>query len=125
EEVGDSLAVAIHQARLNQSVQLHAEELERRVEARTAELRESNGRLQESEERVRSLYDNTPVMMHSLDASGRLIEVNQFWLDTLGYERREVIGRPVLDFVAPEYREMVKNLVMPRLAREGFIRDVE
>jgi PAS domain S-box-containing protein len=125
QEVADSLAVAIHQARLNQAIEHHAEELERRVAERTLELSESNQRLQESEERVRSLYDNTPVMMHSLDENGRLLEVNQFWLDTLGYERAEVIGRPVYDFVAPDQRELVRNTLIPRLARDGFLKDVE
>ena len=125
QEVADSLAVAIHQARLNQEVQLHAEKLERRVAERTAELSESNRRLHESEERIRSLYDNTPVMMHSLDGNGCLLEVNQFWLDTLGYERSEVIGKPVVNFASPEFRDIVKNVVMPSLARDGFIKDVE
>ena len=125
QEVADSLAVAIHQAHLLQKVQRHAEELEQRVAERTVALSESNERLQESEERVRSLYDNTPVMMHSLDENGCLIEVNQFWLDTLGYERDEVIGRPVVNFVAREFRDQVKNVVIPRLARDGFIKDVE
>ncbi|MEO5926519.1 MAG: sigma 54-interacting transcriptional regulator [Bryobacteraceae bacterium] len=118
QEVADSLAVAIHQARLNQEIQSHAEVLEQRVAARTAELRES-------EERLRSLYDNTPVMMHSLDEAGRIIEINQFWLDNLGYRRSEVIGRPVLEFTSPEFRDAVQNVIIPRLARDGFIRDVE
>ncbi len=125
QEVADSLAVAIHQARLNQQVQRHAEALERRVAERTAELVDSNRRLQESEERVRSLYNNTPVMMHSLDENGHILEVNQFWLDTLGYDRAEVIGRPVTDFAAPEFRDVIRNVVMPRLAREGGIKDIE
>lgn len=125
QEVADSLAVAIHQARLNQEVQRHADDLEKRVAERTAELSETNHRLYESEERIRSLYDNTPVMMHSLDQAGCLLEINQFWLDTLGYERHEVIGKPVVNFAAPEFRDIVKDVVMPRLAREGFIKDVE
>jgi PAS domain S-box-containing protein len=118
QEVADSLAVAIHQARLNQQIQNHAEALEQRVAARTAELRES-------EERLRSLYDNTPVMMHSLDENGRILEVNQFWLDNLGYRRSEVIGRPVVEFASPEFRDTVQYVIMPQLARDGFIRDVE
>jgi PAS domain S-box-containing protein len=125
QEVADSLAVAIHQARLHQEVHHHAEELEKNVAERTAELLESNLRLHESEERIRSLYDNTPVMMHSLDENGCLLEVNQFWLDTLGYARSEVIGKPVVNFAAPEFRDVVANVVMPRLARDGFIKDVE
>ena len=125
QDVADNLAVAIQHASLNERVADHAADLERRVKERTLELSETNAKLRESEERLRALYDTTPVMMHSLDENGCLLEVNQFWLDTLGYDRDEVMGRPVIDFASPEYRDAVKNVVMPRLARDGFIKDVE
>ncbi|HYR87417.1 MAG TPA: sigma 54-interacting transcriptional regulator [Terriglobia bacterium] len=125
EEVADSLAVAIRDAHLNQMAERHAAELEQRVTKRTAELSEVNARLRESEERVRSLYDNTPIMMHSIDEHGCVLDVNEFWLKTLGYERSEVIGRPVVNFAAPEYTRLVQEDFMPRLVREGFIKDVE
>jgi PAS domain S-box-containing protein len=125
QEVSDSLAVAIRQAHLNAQVQRHADELEQRVVQRTAELSEANQKLQESRERIRSLYDNTPIMMHSLDQQGRVIEVNEHWLRTLGYTRDEVIGQPVVNFAAPESRGPVQEVLIPRLAREGFIKDAE
>jgi PAS domain S-box-containing protein len=118
QEVAGSLAVAIRDAHLHQQVERHAAELERRVLERTAEL-------QESEERIRSLYNNTPVMMHSIDEQNRVLEVNQYWLQTLGYERSEVIGRPVASFAAPEARGHVQDVLIPRLARDGFLKDVE
>jgi len=124
-EVADSLAVAIRQAHLNSQVERHAEQLEQRVQERTAELSNANTKLQESEERIRSLYDNTPILMHSLDQQGRVLEVNEHWLKTLGYERSEVIGRPVGNFTAPESRALVQDVLIPRLAREGFIKDAE
>ncbi len=58
--------------------------------------------LQESEERFRSLYEQAPLGYQSLDAKGCLIEVNQSWLDLLGYARQEVIGRRFSDFLAPQ-----------------------
>lgn len=45
-EVADQLAVAIIQARLREEVRRHAEELERRVAERTAELQAANARLE-------------------------------------------------------------------------------
>jgi formate hydrogenlyase transcriptional activator len=125
QEVADSLAVAIRHAHLNQISENHAAELEQRVRERTTELSEVNYRLRESEERVRSLYDNTPIMMHSIDESGRIVDVNEFWLKTLGYERSEVIGQPVVSFAAPEYGPFVQDEVLPRLARDGFLKDIE
>ena len=125
EEVADSLAVAIRDAHLNQMAELHAAALEQRVAERTAELSEMNARLRESEERVRSLYNNTPIMMHSVDERGCVLDVNEFWLKTLGYERSEVIGQPVANFAPPEYRPFVRDQLLPSLARDGFIKDVE
>jgi formate hydrogenlyase transcriptional activator len=125
QEVADSLAVAIRHAHLNQVAEHHAAELEQRVMRRTAELSEVNARLRESEDRVRSLYNNTPIMMQSIDDRGCLLDVNEFWLRTLGYEREEAIGKPVVEFAAPEYRPFVQDELFPRLAEQGFIKDVE
>ena len=55
--------------------------------------------LQESEARYRMLYKSTPIMMHSVDRSGKLISVSNRWLSVLGYEESEVIGKPVSNFL--------------------------
>src|SRR5690606_22697433 len=49
--------------------------------------------LKKREERYRALYNETPAMMHSIDASGRIVSVSDAWLERLGYSRDEVIGR--------------------------------
>ena len=125
QDVADSLAVAIRHAHLNQQVAHHAADLERRVTERTQELSETNSRLRESEERVRTLYNSTPVMMHSIDSNGCILDVNDFWLQNLGYERSEVIGRPVVNFAAPEYQTYVRDELMPKLVRDGFVTEAE
>lgn len=58
--------------------------------------------LQASEERFRALYNDTPTMLHSTDSEGLLIAVSDDWLDALGYQRDEVLGRRPRDFLAPE-----------------------
>ena len=70
-------------------------ELRRRLEELEAALRES-------EERFRTLYEDTPLSHQSLDDNGCLLDVNQAWLDTLGYAREDVIGRWFGDFLTPE-----------------------
>ena len=60
--------------------------------------------LRESESRYRSLYNDTPVMLHSIDDDGRLVAVNDHWLSVMGYTRDQVLGRPVTDFHTPESR---------------------
>lgn len=65
--------------------------------------------LAESEKRFRIMYESAPLSYQSLDANACLIDVNQKWLDTLGYTRDEVIGRPFGDFMTPESAELIKN----------------
>lgn len=60
--------------------------------------------LQESEKRYRDLYNNTPVMLYSLDCEDRVTSVSNLWLDTMGYQRDEVIGRHAFDFLSPQSR---------------------
>ncbi|MBV8652786.1 MAG: PAS domain S-box protein, partial [Alphaproteobacteria bacterium] len=72
--------------------------LEQQVAARTGELAETNQKLRDSEASYRALYGQAPVPLYSLDAAARVIDVNQQWLDLLGYRREEVIGRPITDF---------------------------
>ena len=50
--------------------------------------------LRMSEEKFRTLYQRTPVMLHSIDAEGRLLSVSDRWLQRLGYSADEVLGRP-------------------------------
>ena len=108
--------------------------LARQVEA-GAEL---TARLQESEARQRTLYSRTPAALHAVGADGRLVEVSDQWLNLVGCERHEVVGRPVSDFyTADSAVESADHLAALRagsfllngsrrmLCKDGRIRDVE
>lgn len=47
----------------------------------------------QSRERFRLLYDRAPLAYQTLDADGRLLDVNQTWLELTGYSRDEVLDR--------------------------------
>ncbi len=66
--------------------------------------------LQASEERFRSLFVNAPLAYQSLDQDGYFLEVNQAWLDTLGYQREDVQDQWFGDFLAPEFVEPFRAL---------------
>ena len=51
--------------------------------------------IRQSEERFQLLFNKAPLGYQSLDSEGCFIEVNQKWLDTLGYSKEEVIGKMV------------------------------
>ncbi len=87
------------------------------------EQRATSLRLVTSELRLRRLYESTPAMLHSIDAQGLLVTVTGHWLDTLGYTRAEVIGRPSSDFLTPASREHAKS-VLPRFFEQGRCDDV-
>ena len=65
--------------------------------------------LVESEERFRLLYEQAPLAYQSLDANGKIIEINLAWQDLLGYSEEEVIGRSFEDFLTDEGKESFKQ----------------
>ncbi len=81
--------------------------------------------LRESEEGERSRYNKTPVMMHSIDDEGKLISVNDCWLQVMGYERSEVLGRRAPDFLTEASRRYALEVAIPRLRKTGAVKDVE
>jgi PAS domain S-box-containing protein len=81
--------------------------------------------LRENEQRYRFLYNNTPVMLHSIDPQGRLISVSDYWLHSLGYERDEVIGRKCTDFLTADSQRCASDIVLPKFLRTGCCTDVE
>lgn len=60
--------------------------------------------LRESEERLRALFDHSPVGYQSLDARGRFIHVNPTLCALLGYRAEELLGRTFADMVMPDQR---------------------
>ncbi len=65
--------------------------------------------LRESEDRFRTLFNQAPLGYQSLDENGCLLEVNQAWLETLGYRHEEVKGKWFGDFLAPEYVDLFRQ----------------
>jgi len=96
------------------------EELERRVQE--LEKIESDYRSRESQ--LRLLYDKAPLGYQSLDKNGHFIDVNKTWLDALGYEKEEVIGKPFANFLHPDWRDHFKGN-FPRFKAIGEILGVE
>ncbi len=80
--------------------------------------------LKQSEERYRFLYENTPVMLHSIDGEGRLVNVSNYWLGQLGYTRDEVLGQKAVWFMTEESRRHAVEDVLPVYYRTGCLQDV-
>ncbi|MEO7335950.1 MAG: PAS domain-containing protein [Caldimonas sp.] len=73
----------------------------------------------ESEDRLRSLYETTPAMLHAVDLEGRLVVVSDAWLAKLGYARFDVLGRLSVDFFTEASRQHVLPEALPALMDKG------
>ena len=80
--------------------------------------------LRSSEERFRLNYQKTPVMMHSINQVGELVEVSDYWLKVMGYQRPEVIGRRSTEFLTEDSRRYAERVNLPKFFEEGEAWDV-
>ncbi len=88
--------------------------------------RRTKKELRDQEYAYRSLYDNAPIMMHSIEFKNRtLVSVNNHWLEVLGYERGEVIGRKFIDFLTPASRTYAIKVALPEFVKTGVAKDIE
>ena len=79
----------------------------------------------DAEERFRRLFQKAPVPLHSVDERLRLVEVNERWLELLGYTREEVLDRPVISFMTDESGRRYFDTVLPAFLRGEAIEDLE
>ena len=65
------------------------------------------------------VFDCAPVMLHSIDRDGRIVKVNRRWLQELGYEESEVIGRRSTEFLTDESRTRALSDTLPLFWQTG------
>lgn len=74
---------------------------------------------------IGSILDDLPEAIHSINARGELVYVNQYWLDLLGYQDpSEVLGRPSTHFLTISSREFAEQIVLPNFFAKGTCKDV-
>jgi len=81
-------------------------------------------RLKQTQESFYRVFDGAPLMMHAVDKDQRLVKVNRHWLNALGYEQDEVLGRKSTDFMTDESRLLAATGALPLLWRAGSARSV-
>jgi PAS domain S-box-containing protein len=80
--------------------------------------------LRESDARYRSLYHNTPAMLHSINREGHIVSVSNYWTEVLGYSEKEVAGRKLTDFFTEESKKYAEEVVMPDFFASGYCTDI-
>ena len=88
-------------------------ELARTFDEMQERLAREEADLKLAHEQAINLYNSTPAMLFSLDMSGSVSAVSDYWLSATGYDRSRVIGRPFADFV------VLENDGASRTARTG------
>lgn len=78
----------------------------------------------EAENRLSILFKQAPLSYQSLEENGYFIDINDFWLETLGYSREEVAGKFFGDFLTPECAEAFKNDLF-KFKLKGEIQSIE
>ncbi len=73
---------------------------------------------------VEDLYNNAPCGYHSLDIQGWFLRINDTALQWLGYERHEVIGRHIHDFLTPQSQQLFDECY-PRFQETGWVKDLD
>ena len=99
-----------------QSVFTIARDITSRKEAEVA--------LQESAEEIADLYNNAPCGYHSLDINGQIVQINDTQLAWQGYERDEVLGHHISEFLPDSSYDLFKN-GFPIFLEQGWLADVE
>jgi PAS domain S-box-containing protein len=82
------------------------------------------GTARTSRSRITEFYHRTPALLLVTDAQGRLVDASDAWLDSLGWTRAEVVGRPLTGFMAAESRALAEREFLPLLASRGVVRGV-
>jgi len=75
--------------------------------------------------KYRTLYRSTPAMLHTVDNNGLIVTVTDHWLQKLGYEREEVVGRPITDFFSTADRKLYADGKLKALIKEGSFNNLK
>ncbi len=87
--------------------------------------KEMEDKIRVSEERFSKAFNSSPLPLSiSTFDEGRYINVNQAWLDAMGYSREEIIGKTAVE-VNLQAVKVQREHVIERLKREGQLRDWE
>ena len=75
--------------------------------------------------KYRTLYRATPAMLHTVDGDGHIVTVTDHWLQKLGYNRDEVVGRPITDFFSLRDSKFYAGSALRKLISGGDFNNLE
>ena len=123
----DIFGAAIHRGEVEEKLRKLNAELEKRVEERTEDLQNEISehicteiKLRESEENYRQIFENANDGI-LLTVNGIINFINPKIYEITGFMPKEAISKPFIDFIHPDYRELVLTNHKKRLKGEKVI----
>ncbi len=68
----------------------------------TQQLKNEIHKVRVMEQRYHSLYDGSPILFRTIDLKGIIMDCNVFYADSLGYAKKEIIGKSIFDHTAKQ-----------------------
>ncbi|MGI9228074.1 MAG: sigma-54 interaction domain-containing protein [Gammaproteobacteria bacterium] len=65
------------------------------------------------------IYKKTPVMLQAIDGDGVMQAVSKKWLEKLGFEEHEVIGKKVFEFLSEETNTALLSGLLEQIIEKG------
>lgn len=75
----------------------------------TTKRKQAEQALQESEERYHALYDDNPARLTTLSPDGTILSMNAFGANYIGYDRDELVGTSIIDYIHPDDRQTART----------------
>ena len=103
------------------------------LKKKTTQLEKAKKNLEESEERYRNLFENSPNIIFTLDLDGRINLVNKAVENLVGYNKEEIIGKRFKEFVPSKYlpslldafEKEIRGIAVPTMEIEVMAKDGE
>ena len=85
------------------------QENENRIREQLDVLKKSNNLLLVMEKKYKNLYEKTPALLRSVTTKGIVVDCNEAYAKSLGYSKKEVLGRSLFDHTAEKSIKEMRN----------------
>ena len=101
------------------------EEMMKEFEVESArQLKNEIHKIKELERKYHNLYDGSPILFRTIDLKGIIKDCNTLYADSLGYLKKEVIGKSIFDHVAKQSIGPLKKSFQ-RWKKTGIVKNTE
>ena len=110
--------ILLQNKKLISDLQIAKKDLQARVRQRTEQLKKS-------QEKFRELYDNAPDVYYTVDLRGIVIDCNKMACEFFGYNKKELLGKHLLDLYTSDNFELISCMVPTVDGKDSQVRHQE